>query len=51
MKKKGKLGLTLNIEKAQEGEIITEHSMSLPASDDLFEVDDGVFVSGFTAAK
>lgn len=51
MKKKGKPALKINVDKLHEGELISEHAMDLNVPDDLFEVDRGVFVSGYTAAK
>lgn len=51
MKRRKKLGLKLSIKKVQDGPMVIERGKETPLVDDLFEIDDGVFVSGFSAAK
>lgn len=51
MMKRKKLGLKLKLSKLKDEPMLIERGKETPLVDELYEVDEGVFVSGFSAAK
>lgn len=51
MMKRKKLGLKLNLKKLKDEPILIERGKETPMVDELYEVDQGIFVSGYSAAK